>query len=77
MNARRSATQGSIVALPSESGLVRVAPSASESHRSASAARPVSASTQAPKTATAGNRTRSSSSNHVSHCWTVSMRPAK
>src|SRR5829696_7588173 len=40
MNARRRATLGAIVALPSESGMVEVAPSASESHRWASAGRP-------------------------------------
>ena len=43
-----SATQGSIVALPSESGIAEVAPSARASHRSASAGRPVSARNQAP-----------------------------
>ena len=39
---------GSIVALPSESGIAEVAPSASASHRSASAGRPVIARSQAP-----------------------------
>ena len=48
MCARRAATQGSIVALPSESGIAEVAPSARASHVSASAGRPVSARTQAP-----------------------------
>ena len=43
MNARRLATQGSIVTLPSESGMAEVAPSAMASHRSASPDRPVSA----------------------------------
>ena len=54
MCARRVATHGSIVALPSESGILDVAPSASASHRSASAGRPVSSRTQAPQTASAG-----------------------
>ena len=60
MNARRIATQGAIVALPSESGMVEVAPSASESHRWASAGRPVNARIQAPKIASAGYCTSSS-----------------
>jgi hypothetical protein len=65
MNARKLATQGAIVALPSDSGMAEVAPSASASRRSASAGRPVNARIQAPKTATAGNRARSSSSNQL------------
>ena len=48
MCARRVATHGSIVAQPSESGIVEVAPSARASHRSASAGRPVIARSQAP-----------------------------
>ena len=67
MCARKAATHGSIVALPSESGSADVAPSARASHRSASAGRPVSARIQAPKTASAGYRTSSSSLNHASH----------
>ena len=59
MNARRLATQGAMVALPSDSGMAEVAPSAAESHRAASSGRPVSTRNQAPKTARAGNRARS------------------
>ena len=48
MNARRLATQGAMVALPSDSGMAEVAPSATESHRAASSGRPVSTRNQAP-----------------------------
>ena len=76
MHARRLATHGSIVAVPSESGILDVAPSASASHRSASAGRPVSARSQAPETASAGYCLSSSSSNHASHSSKVSIRPS-
>ena len=74
--ARRWATHGSIVALPSESGIRDVAPSASASQRSASAGRPVSSRTHPPMTASAGYCASSSSPNHPSHSSNVSLRPS-
>ena len=56
MYARRVATHGSIVALPSRAGIVELAPFARASHRSASAGRPVIARNQAPYMASAGYR---------------------
>ena len=76
MYARKLAAQGAMVALPSESGMAEVAPSARESHRAASAGRPVIARNQAPYTARAGNRARSWSPNQLSHSSTVAMRPS-
>ena len=51
---RRVATQGSIVAAPSESGKVETPSSASASHRSPSSGRPVRTRIHAPQTASAG-----------------------